>query len=346
MSDSGVRGKVVVPVFAIALPFLVLIAVIEAGLRLSGFRSPVLRAEMLSVNAKDELLPYVLRPGFKGDYGGGSVTVSPSGNRIVPLPESVEERSISGETIILGDSVVFGQGLDDKDTIAANLQTKILANAHGGSKASRVVMIAAPGFTSWNEHAALFRYVNLAKARTVVLIYVNNDITKDNDHFKFGEVAEKIYYLEGSRFRQAVRALYDHSRLFYIVSASIERIRYLVRQEKSAAAGELDRDALSYSMDAIALIKALCCDQGINFVVAIYRDGNFYRSPDQVAEYERAVSSGLSDISVDHFVLRWATERLSKSQFSVSWNDASHPSTRASEIIASEIAEELKRRGY
>src|SRR5262249_43560653 len=128
----------------------------------------------------------------------------------------------------------------------------------------------------------------------------------------------------------------------------IKKITYSVQNEKEKRTtnGNLDFDALYYSIEAISQLKMFCSVRGINLLVAIYRDGDFYRQPAWFANYERAVSSSLNTIGVDHFVLRWATERLSRRQFSVSWNDDMHPSAVASQIIASEIAAELGRRGY
>jgi hypothetical protein len=345
MPNYSSHKRILFPILATAMPVFILLAAFEVSLRAIGFRSPVIHAKMFEVEVNDLLLPYSLHPGYSGDYGGGSVSVNSNGNRVVPLPPEIEENRFSNEIVLLGDSVAFGQSLDDKDTIAANLQKYRLE----GEKLARVALIAAPGYTSWNEYAALLRYTNLSRVRTVVLIYVSNDVTKDNDHFKFREFGARIYYMEKGWLRKLLQILYDHSRLFCLMSESIKKIVYLLQHEKVVASHEkavssgLDMDALAYSIEAIRRLNELCRARGINLIVAIYRD--FYFDPDWVANYERSVSSSLSTAGVDHFILQSATERLGKSQFSVSWADG-HPSVKASEIIAAEIAAELGRRGY
>ena len=336
------RKKFLIPILAITSTVSISLGAMEGLLRAIGFKSPVIHAEMYVVDEKDPLLPYSLRPGYSGVYGGGTVNVNPNGNRVVPLPRDLEESGLSNQIIILGDSVAFGQSLDDKDTIAANLQSQVLTSG----QSTRVVLIAAPGYTSWNEYAALIRYTNLSRVRTVVLIYVSNDMTKDNDYFKFREIGAKIYYMEKDMLRKFLRMVYDHSRLAFLISDSIKKIIYSVRKGKDVTISRLDIDAFSYSIEAIRQLSEFCRNQGINLIVAIYRNGLFYQKPDRVANYEHILSSSLSKIGVDHFVLRWGTERLSKRQCCASWNDDVHPSADASQIIAAELAAELAKRGY
>lgn len=56
-------------------PLLVTLLAIETGLRFMNFRSPVIHAEMFSPNAGDPLLPYALRAGYRGTFGGGAVQI-------------------------------------------------------------------------------------------------------------------------------------------------------------------------------------------------------------------------------------------------------------------------------
>jgi hypothetical protein len=332
--------KVLIPILAIAIPLCITLLVIEVGLRLSGFRSPVIHAEMFRTT-DDPLLPYTLRGGYSGDFAGGAVKVGLDGNRIVPLPPNADKNTFSHDIVLLGDSVAFGQGVDDEETIAASLQ-----RAFYGRKPIRVVSIAAPGYTSWNEYAALLHYPNLANVKTVVLLYVSNDITEDNDHFKLRDNGQLIYYLENDPFHRFIRALHNKSRLSSLLVYSFKKFKYKLESEQTGTAEEIDSDALSYSIAAIKNIKYLCSKRNINLIVAVYRDGVVYRQPNWVAAYERAVLSRLEAIDVPHFVLDSPTDRLSKDAFGVSWNDYSHPNFEASRIIAEQIAAELNKSGF
>jgi len=122
MPNYSFHKMIIFPFLATTIPVLILLAAFEVSLRATGFRSPVIHAKMFEVEVNDPLLPYSLHPGYSGDYGGGSVSIGSDGNRVVPLPLGIEENNFRNEIVVLGDSVAFGQSLDDKDTIAANLQ--------------------------------------------------------------------------------------------------------------------------------------------------------------------------------------------------------------------------------
>jgi hypothetical protein len=336
------RKKFLIPILAIASAVSISLAAMEVLLRVAGFKSPVLHPEMFVVNEKDPLLPYSLRPGYSGVYGGGTVNVNSIGNRVVPWPQDIAESKLSNQIIILGDSIAFGQSLDDGDTIAANLQKQLLQSG----QLNRVILIAAPGYTSWNEYMALSRYSNLSNVNTVVIFYARNDMTKDNDYFKFNETGGKIFFMDRDIIRRSLRIMYDHSRLIFLLSDSIKKIIYSMKEETKATVETLDSGALSYSIEAIKQLSEFCRARDINLIVAIYRDALFYDRPAWFGNYERYLSSSLSSISVDHFVLQWATKSLSKRQFGVSWNDGFHPSKEASQTIAAELAAELAKRGF
>jgi hypothetical protein len=336
-----IRHKILIPALAIAIPSIISLLIAEVTLRMIGFQSPVMHAEMFSWSSRDPLLPFGLRPGYSGYFGGSAVTVGADGNRIVPVPAGVDASALEGELVILGDSVVFGLSLNDTDTIGANIQTSLVSN-----HSLRVVSIAVPGYSSWNEYAALKGYSNLVRVRTVVVVYVPNDVTTDNDFFKFQEHDGKIRYMERDILRKITRVLYDHSRLAFFISDSIKRIAPIFSRKHALDPSDVDKAALSYSMEAIKRMSDLCRERGIKFFVAIYRDGAFYGQREKVARYERELGHALKDAGVNYFTLKLATERLTKGQFAVAWNDDSHPSPAASKLMAEEIVQELQKNAY
>lgn len=342
ISLSQLRRKLLIPTLAIAIPVCITLTASEIALRVLGFRSSVIHAEMFDVNLDDPLLPFTLHAGYEGLYAGGVVTVGADGNRIVPAPLDADKTEFLHKIVLLGDSVVFGQGVDDAGTIPANVQRLLYDR---GSR-SRVVSIAAPGYTSWNEYAAFSKYPDLPKVQTLIVVYVNHtERGRDNDHFKFRETGGRIHYMEQNILHKILRMMYDNSRLFFLTADSVKRVWNAVRQPSPEWADGLDAEALSYSVQAVENLQELCEKRNIKLVVAIYRDSAIYRYPDWVLKYEDAVSSALTSKGVDHFVLRWATDRLSQNRFAISWNDGVHPSAEASRIIAEEIAAELARRG-
>lgn len=332
------------PVLAIIIPLAMCATLGELIARLIGTRSPVIHSEMFVWSTSDPQFPYRLRPSYHGSYAGGAVHVDPDGNRVVPNPIERGNSPHLRRIVLLGDSVAFGQGLDDAETIAANLQRHDLI-----SKETRVVSVAAPGYTSWNEYKALERYFSRSKADVVVLIYVNNDLTNDDDHFKFNRSGGKIAYMERSPFFQLTRFLYDHSRLFFLITDSIKKINYTLGRlsEPSTQASDSISGAtlsnLDYSMSAVEKMHDLCEREGADFIVVIYRDGSFYKDPKGVARYEDAVGRALRDRRIPYLVAVEAT-KLPLDKYALSWNDHAHPSASAAKILADEISQYLNHR--
>jgi len=296
---------------------------------------------MLVSTPERKLLPYTLRAGYSGNYAGALINIDSDGNRVVPMPAAARPSPTSREIVLVGDSVVFCQGLDDEDTIAANIQRML-----SETDPVRVVPIAAPGYTSWNEYTALRSYPRFAQIGTVLLVYVSNDLTTDNDHFKLGATGGRIHYLKMDLLHRVLRAAYANSRLLFLISDSLKKLIYMARSGSAATSEGVDRPALAYSLEAIGKTRDLCLASGKHLLVAIYRDGTYYSQPHAVEQYELAVSQGLQSIGVDNFTLTWATSRLPLAKFAVAWNDPSHPSAEATRILSEEIVEELRHRGY
>ena len=184
-----------------------------------------------------------------------------------------------------------------------------------------------------------------------MLIYVANDLTTDNDHFKLSRANGRISYLENDAFHKAMRFLYDRSRLFDVVSDRVKRLVADTRGggRKSAEADDdtaIDTKSLAYSMEAVAKIRDICRSQDINFLIALYREGSFYTRPKWTAAYEAIVSQHLAALGIEHFVLDQATAHLDLDRYTVSWDDHRHASPAAAELIAGQIVAEFQKRGY
>jgi hypothetical protein len=333
------REAVLFPLLAVLISVFFFMIVLEVTLRLIGVTSPVIHADMFRVHSGNPLLPYSLRPNYSGSYAGGAITVGEDGNRIVPLLGDAPEH-FERDLIIVGDSVAFGQGLDDDETIAANLQRLLLLDG----ATTRVHLLGAPGYTSWNELIILQQSGYLQEARHIILIYFLNDITKDNDHFKFGIHGMNVYYIGKTFWHQLTKFLYEYSRIATLLADSIKRVSFLLSSRKAPLGGaklQLNSEALDYSMDAILKIKQMCQGKNIDFVVAIYRPPFYYNAQDKYLEIEQAILESRSQNQVRHFVLNRATNVLSQGEYRGNWNDADHPSAEAARIIASQIMEEI-----
>lgn len=133
----------------------------EGVLRLLGQRPAYLDAGLYVPLADGRT--YGLRPGYRGLYAGGKVAVGPEGLRgeLAPLANR------QGGILLLGDSVNFGQGLDDHQTLAALLEAKLRVP---------VINAGVPGYNSVVQLAQLRQLLPIVKPKQVILLYVlDND---------------------------------------------------------------------------------------------------------------------------------------------------------------------------
>ncbi|MEQ1899087.1 MAG: hypothetical protein ABL971_17110 [Vicinamibacterales bacterium] len=208
--------------------------------------------------------------------------------------------------------------------------------------------MGAPAFTSWNEYAALARLPDLGRTRVVILVYVSNDVTKDNDQFKLATNGGTIADVESDFLHRMTATLYDHFRLAFFAGDVVRRLRTFTAPQAEPAdrPANVDPEALAYSMTAIRNIKSLCDTHGTRLLVAVYRDGTAYSLPRKVASYEATVTQALSEIPVENFVLARHIAALPPERGRLSWADLGHPSAEATRIIAQQIVDELEQRGW
>jgi hypothetical protein len=293
------------------------LTVCEVLVRLSGYRPRIIDPEMFQSH-NDDLLPYELRPNYTGFYVGAAVHIQPDGTRLV-IPQC------SGKPVmILGDSVAFGQGLNDDETISSQLQDQVCGQYH-------IKNIAVPGYSSWNEYAA-FRSFGETLDR-LILIYVPNDMTYENNHLKL--TGAEIADLSNSRIHRVLRTLYSHVFVSFLLADSLKRFRH-----HQSSLNTFDAERLAYSMIAVKQISELCRERHIKFSVAIYRDVWHYSQPLQSAQYEDAVTKSLAQLGIDSFVLKAHIENLKPNEARIHFNDP-HPSKRAVGFIVSELKSHL-----
>jgi hypothetical protein len=328
----------VISIFAGTVVGLILV---EFVVRVVGIRPAVMDASMYVANP-DRLLPYKLRPNYQDQFAGGRITIDSSGRRrMVPTDSYGQElqpgTSFTNRVLLLGDSAVFGLGLDDDQTIASRLASLFVKN----KIASNVDSIGVAGYTSWNEYAAFKQYEHIDQTSVVVLIYVANDLTYDNDTLKISNGQMAI--VSNSRTHQFLRWLYSNVYVAYVLADTVKRMG---GQSGMGVPDyvKVDDGALQYSFQALRMIMETCEQKNIKFLVALYREVLIFSEREAEERYERIMSRAFEEAKIPFFVLREHTDRLTLNEAKVAWND-SHPSPAAADLLAQQIYRELNSRG-
>lgn len=294
------------------------------------------------------LLPYRLQAGYEGYCGGSEVTTDAQGNRVVTpnyssiahVPGGQPERTI----LILGDSGVFGFGLPDRDTIASQLQSVCAQR----NLRYEIHNIGVPGYTSWNEYAAYVDYLKNHEITDLVLLYMPNDLTFDNDYFGIGRGNQASYSRNEDRVRRFLRGLYTRVYLASLLSDGLKGgvavLRNKERPEQQFDAARV-QPQLDYSIEALRKIEEMCDQKQIRFSVAIYRDVSFYYDAENWLLYEHAITSSLDQVGIRSFLAKSHIDRLSATEARVRVNDP-HPSRKAVALIVEDILNELNRKQF
>jgi hypothetical protein len=133
----------------------------------------------------DPLVRYTLRPDSTFDILGGSVQTNALGFRRRPGPPASADAL---RVVVLGDSVAFGYGVDDEQTLAARLELHL--NAVRGTE-SRPVACETLAVPSWNHRAAvaaLRDHWDAYRPDIVVYVPVHNDLSDANSVLSTGQM--------------------------------------------------------------------------------------------------------------------------------------------------------------
>jgi len=152
------------------------IAANEAWLstRPAHFRLPTLG---LIQGDPDPQVSFRLTPGFSAEIEGNQYTVNQHGMRGEDV--SVEKPAGSRRILVLGDSYAFGFGVDDKDTISAQLQRALRTDTPD----LQVLNMGVPGYQSGQELKVLERDGMRFSPDVVALIYYANDNVTASFHW-------------------------------------------------------------------------------------------------------------------------------------------------------------------
>jgi hypothetical protein len=323
--------------FAVLSPVVLGLLLSEVIVRLVGYHPSSMDPRMFATSSTP-YLPYKIKNDFHGYYAGAEFRVDNFGNRRIAYAGTGDQKK---SVLLLGDSVVFGQGLLDEETIGSQLQRVSLSE----QLPFKIENVGVPGYSSWNEFGALTEYLASFAPTEVVLVYIPNDITYEDDYFGIGKGGRAAYGGIETSAQQFRRLVYSH---IYVVSLAREAVRNLsariTRNQSWSDDASLvtDERPLDHSLEAVRRISEICATKRIAFSVGIYRDVLFLSNEKRWNEYERVLNDKMSKLGIKSFVIDSHASELSPADVRVSWSDP-HPSAEAATKIAGDILQHLKR---
>lgn len=327
---------------ALVLSLVFALLVSEVSLRAFNYRPGTMDPEMFVKN-DNVLLPYKLRPNYQGYCAGKEVRIDADGYRAVQ--PAYDDLHIGKQTkpdrtvLLLGDSGIFGFGVSDKETIASQLQEACFQK----NLNYQIRNIGVNGYTSWNEYASFADYLTKYSATDVIVFYMPNDLTFDNDYFRIGQGNQASFSRNESRLQRLNRFLYSHLYVSYLIADSLKKLT--ARVDNSAETVSFDESQrqreIDYSMEALKKLQELCEPRKISFSVAIYRDVAYEADPNGWLAYEASIERNLERNGIKWFIAKSHLDNLKARDVRSSWNDP-HPGARAINFIVNDLLNELR----
>ena len=132
--------------FTISIPVLLLTAlVLEAALRLCGYKLNYLDGRAFIPSKNPEIL-YELCPGFRGLYAATPISINSEGFR---GEELLNHDVPAFRVVVIGDSIAFGQGVQDGETLAGQLSRRLRQKS---SAPVEVINLGVPGYNTTQEY--------------------------------------------------------------------------------------------------------------------------------------------------------------------------------------------------
>jgi hypothetical protein len=222
--------------FLLSCPALALALVaLEVALRLFGYTLYYLDKDAFIPSRNPEIL-YQLRPGFRGLYAGAPVTVNSSGFR--GKEWRTANASETTRVVVLGDSVAFGQGVQEGETLAEQLEARLQRKL---PYPVEVVNLGVPGYDTCQEWWTFKERALPLMPRVAVLLYVENDTDPPVFQVQGEEVISPDVrtgflgtFLAAARKRSALyNVTWMRWQAFKVGSFSIERYREILSHKFS-----------------------------------------------------------------------------------------------------------------
>jgi hypothetical protein len=318
--------------FLIFASLLLSLVFVELTARLVGVRSAYTNPKLFAPSAPTV---YGNRPGFRGVYAGAFVRI----NRLGFRGPEVEPTAGFPRVLLLGDSVAFGQAVDEELTVGAQFQ-QMLRN----SVDQRVVVYNAgvPGFNTENEAVLLQTVGAILRPALVIVLYTDNDaddqlfVGFDGD---YPVTREGHHLTERDVWHRISARLYEHSAFYNLLRLATFRLlsdsphgnrvdQYRTWISKTFTT---DKPGFTASLRALSEIRDWCEQNESHPLVAV-----FSRLPAGINDpFVAAVTPAFKRLGVPFVVLTPVSEHESSEDLTVPRDG--HPNALAHRRMALQL---------
>ncbi len=294
---------------------------------------------------------WTFRPGFEYNDGSASYGINEHGLR-GPLV-SYEKRADEHRVLFLGDSVAFGQGVNDEDGFVRLIETK--AKKASGDAHLSVVNASVIGYSPWQEYDLLmaqgFRY----EPDVIVQVFCLNDIGQKFRVVKYGGRTKDLAPPEPSVLEWS--GLFRMSRALTFQWFGPTRDELKARETAYAPKTIIDQfdaphiqEALRMTGESLAWITSAAHDSGLSFAIVYFPtayqidrpEGEWSRPQDWLAEFCHRYKVPLLDLAP---VYRQYA-RANGLEGSRLFPDDIHPNALAHRLAADAVYAFLVERGW
>lgn len=217
--------------------------------------------------AEDELLRFRMKPGFRGWAYGAWVETNLRGYRVHTRPNNRSGRPI----VVVGDSIVFGFGLEQQQTLTERLRVHLERQLDGKAPVPEIVNMGVCGYNLEQELIAFRQDGATLHPSIVVLVLMSNDLD--------GVSGGAIFHSD------LLASLRSTARANSHIASLLE---YSWKKRKILHDGSLVYD--------LPLLRP-----HLQRALVVWNQQSWRRFQDSLAEFQRLVSSTSSDLHIAYY---------------------------------------------
>jgi lysophospholipase L1-like esterase len=279
-------------------------------------------AAYLDTLIREEPIGYLNAPNLEGRFWGAPVTINSLGMRDREVPQIPAENEF--RLLVMGDSLPFGIGVGDEETIPRRLEA-LLNNERAGPRRFRTLNMGVPSYNTEQQSIQLQTLGLSLHPDAVILFFVRNDLES------------KMWVLEKREKWLVDKAQRSYaSCLLVVLSRQVRQALGLRDTRFVEERYDASNPRWVATESALREIHRICRDAGIPFVLfPVYGP----KVPHLLAALEDVGRrEGFPVINV------WPWSNEQKPQYENSLTD-SHPNAEGTKLFAAALQDGLRRAG-